>query len=180
MYLTTIDEQGNSASFINSIYFPFGSTITAGRAGFLLQNRGYGFTLEEGHLNEYAPEKRPFHTLAPAMLLEDGNLRMSFGLMGGPIQPQVQLQLVVSILKYGLTIQEAVDLPRCNFVSGNSVQFEPGIPGTTLAQLEALGHAVLPHAGANFGSAHVIQVDPETGTFFGASDPRTDGAALGY
>jgi gamma-glutamyltranspeptidase/glutathione hydrolase len=100
--------------------------------------------------------------------------------MGGPIQPQVQLQIVLAILKYGLTIQEAIDLPRCNFVSGNSVQFEPGIPGLTLTQLEAMGHNILPHTGANFGSAHAIQVDSETGTYFGACDPRTDGAALGY
>jgi len=180
VYFCTIDAFGNSASFINSIYYPFGSTITAGKAGFLLQNRGFGFTLHKGHLNEYAPNKRPFHTLSPAMMLKGSDLHMSFGLRGGPIQPQVQLQILLSHLKYGLSIQEAIDLPRCNFLSGNDVQFEPGIPQETLEALEAKEHNILPHTGGIFGSANAIQIDKESGTLLGASDPRSDGIALGY
>ena len=180
VYFATMDQEGNSASFINSIYYPFGSTITAGEAGFILQNRGFGFTLQDGHLNDYAPNKRPFHTLSPSMVLKGENLYMTFGLRGGPIQPQVQLQLLLSHLKYGLTIQEAIDLPRCSFLSGNEIQLEPGIPRQTVEKLESMGHKILPHTGGIFGCANAILIDPDTGTYFGGSDPRCDGASLGY
>jgi gamma-glutamyltranspeptidase/glutathione hydrolase len=179
-YFTAIDKEGNAVSFINSIYYPFGSSIVGGRTGILLQNRGYGFTLDRGHLNEYEPNKRPFHTIIPGMVLKDNELYLSFGLRGGPIQPQAQVQILLSHIDFGLTIQEAIDLPRYNHLGGTEVQFEPGISREILERLEEMGHKIMPHTGGIFGGAMAILIDPTTGTYFGASDPRTDGAALGY
>jgi gamma-glutamyltranspeptidase/glutathione hydrolase len=179
-YFTVMDERGDAVSFINSIYFPFGSTIVGGRTGILLQNRGSGFTLESGHFNEYQPGKRPFHTIIPSMILKDGKFYMSLGLQGGPIQPQVQVQIILSHLDFGLTVQEAIDLPRYNHLGGVDVQFEPGISRELLLKLEGMGHNIRPHTGGIFGGAMAILLDPKTGSLFGACDPRTDGAALGY
>ncbi|MBW2061854.1 MAG: gamma-glutamyltransferase [Deltaproteobacteria bacterium] len=180
VYLTAIDKEGNAASFINSIFHPFGAKIVGGETGILLQNRGAGFTLESGHLNEYAPQKRPFHTIIPGMVLKDGRLYLSYGLMGGPMQPQGHVQFLMSHLDFGLTIQEAIDVPRFNHLSGLEVRLEHGTPLKTMEELEKMGHKIIPSPGTFFGGAQAILVDPSTGTFFGGSDPRKDGAALGY
>ena len=180
VYLTAIDKEGNAASFINSIFHPFGAKIVGGETGILLQNRGAGFTLESGHLNEYAPQKRPFHTIIPGMVLKDGRLYLSYGLMGGPMQPQGHVQFLMSHLDFGLTIQEAIDVPRFNHLSGLEVRLEHGTPLKIMEELEKMGHKIIPSPGTFFGGAQAILVDPSTGTFFGGSDPRKDGAALGY
>ena len=180
IYLTTIDSEGNACSFINSLYHGFGSHIVGGKTGVLLQNRGAGFKLEPGHFNEYAPNKRPYHTIIPGMVLRDGRLYMSYGLMGGPMQPQGHVQLLLSHLDHQLPIQEAVDTPRWNHTAGTEVLLEHGMPEATKAALEKMGHTIRYAHGGSFGGSQVILVDPETGTFFGASDPRKDGAALGY
>jgi gamma-glutamyltranspeptidase/glutathione hydrolase len=179
-YMTVIDEEGNAVSFIHSIYYPFGSTITGGETGILLQNRGYGFSLTPGHLNEYAPNKRPFNTIIPGMVLKDGKLYLSYGIMGGPIQVQAHTQFLVNHLDFGLNIQEALDAPRYNYLDGLRVQFEPGLPRRTLESLANMGHEIVPSTGGIFGGGQAIQVDPQTGTYFGASDSRKDGVALGY
>jgi gamma-glutamyltranspeptidase/glutathione hydrolase len=180
VYLTAIDAEGNSASFINSIYHAFGSKIVGGNTGILLQNRGAGFNLTPGHANEYAPNKRPYHTIIPGMVLKDRKLYLSYGLMGGEMQPQGHVQFLLSHLDFGLTIQEAIDTPRFNHLAGLEVRLEHGTPRETMEALEARGHKVIPSAGLFFGGAQAILVDPATGTFLGASDPRKDGGALGF
>ncbi len=180
IYLTAIDKEGNAVSFINSIYSAFGSKITGGATGILLQNRGSGFTLERGHFNEYASGKRPYHTIIPGMVLKNGKLYMSYGLMGGPMQPQGHVQFLLSHLEFGLTPQEAADLPRWRHLDGARILLEHGTPRATLDAMRAMGHDAKYASGGDFGGCQAILVDPTTGTYFGASDPRKDGAALGY
>ena len=179
-YLTVIDDEGNACSFINSLYAAFGSKKVGGETGILLQNRGAGFTLERGHFNEYAPGKRPYHTIIPGMVLKDGKLYMSYGLMGGDMQPQGHVQFLTNHLDFGYTIQEAVEAPRWRHQDGLNVIVEPGMPEDGVAGLTALGHSVKPSMFLEFGGSQVVLVDPVTGVYFGASDPRKDGAALGY
>ncbi|MCH8332952.1 gamma-glutamyltransferase, partial [Candidatus Sumerlaeota bacterium] len=180
VYLTAIDVQGNAASFINSLYESFGSKIVGGDTGILLQNRGAGFSLEPGHLNTYAPGKRPFHTIIPGMVLAQGRLYLSYGLMGGDMQPQGHVQFLLNHLDFGLTIQEAIDTPRWRHTEGLEVLLEEGTPPETAGNLEKLGHRIVMAGGEEFGGAQAIAVDPSTGTYLGASDPRKDGAALSY
>ncbi len=180
VYLASIDREGNACSFINSVYDGFGSKITGGETGIVLQNRGAGFTLEPGHRNEYAPGKRPFHTIIPGLVLRDGKLALAYGLMGGAMQPQGHVQLLLHHLDFGLGIQEAVDVPRWFHAQGRIVLVEHGTPRATIEALRGLGHEVHPAGLRFFGGAQVVQVHPETGVYLGASDPRKDGAALGY
>lgn len=179
-YMTVVDSEGNACSFINSLYGPFGSGITGGNTGVLMQNRGNGFTLEKGHFNEYAPGKRPFHTIIPGMVTKDGGLYMSYGLMGGDMQPQGHVQFLCAHLDHGLNIQEAMDAPRWRHMEEKLVRLEQGTPGETAAGLETLGHEVKEGIFLLYGSAQAIRVLPETGVLQGASDPRRDGAALGW
>ena len=174
-----IDSEGNAASFINSLYDAFGAKIVGGRTGIALHSRGAGFTLERGHPNEYAPRKRPFHTIIPGMVLRDERLHLSYGVMGGPFQPQGHVQLLTGLIDFGLTPQEAIDAPRWRH-EGGQVLLEHGTPRATAKALAARGHEVEPAGGFAFGGAQAILVDPATGAFVGASDPRKDGCALGY
>ena len=180
IYLCAIDEEGNAASFINSLYSGFGSGIVGGNTGITLQNRGSGFVLESGHFNEYAPSKRPFHTIIPGMVLKNGELYLAYGLMGGSMQPQGHAQMLISHMLFDKNIQEAVDVLRWNHSSGLRVSLERGTPIETLSALVRMGHQVSLSGGGGFGGAQVIMVDPKTGTYFGASDPRKDGAAVVY
>lgn len=180
VYLTAIDAEGNAASFITSIYDIFGSKIVAGNTGVMLHNRGAGFTLEKGHPNEYAPGKRPYHTIIPGMILKGGKLYMSYGLMGGAMQPQGHVQFLTAHLDHGFGIQEAVDMPRWRHYDGKRVKFEYGYREDVVQDLRQRGHEIEWGDYKSFGGAQVIVVDPETGSYFGASDPRKDGAALGY
>ena len=188
VYLTAIDQQGNACSFIHSIYHLFGSKITGGSTGILLQNRGGGFTLEPGHRNVYAPGKRPYHTIIPGMVTHHEprasasgrKLYLSYGLMGGPMQPQGHVQYLLSHLDHGMTIQEANDVPRWQHTTGRTVLMEHGMPRDTMAALERMGHQIIPAPGGEFGGAQAIAVHPESGVYLGSSDPRKDGAALGY
>ncbi len=180
VYLTAVDKGGNAASFINSIFHPFGAKIVGGETGILLQNRGAGFTLEPGHVNEYAPGKRPYHTIIPGMVLKKDKLYLSYGLMGGLMQPQGHAQFLINHLDFGMTIQEAMDAPRFKHLRSYDVRLEHGIPFKTMEALEKMGHKVISSPGEFFGGSQAILIDPATGTFFGASDPRKDGTALGY
>jgi len=183
VYLTVVDGDGNAVSFINSIYAPFGSGVVA--RGFALQNRGHSFSLDPAHANAIAPGKRPFHTIIPAMLREDGDFRASFGVMGGHMQPQGHLQVVAAMVEDGLNPQAALDVPRFRWLEGQRVALETNrLPDTTIADLRDRGHEVVAEDWAEdrsdpFGGGQVIHRDPD-GTLVGGSDPRRDGLAIGY
>ena len=193
-YLAVADKDGMMVSFIQSTYWEFGSGLVADGLGFALQNRGSSFTLEQGHANVYAPGKRPFHTIIPAMLMKDGIPLMAFGVMGGFLQPQGHVQILVNIIDLGMNVQEAGDAAR--FVhSGNSqptggsasdsgeLFLEAGVDPAVVDALRRMGHRINygkhPYIGA-VGGYQAIWRDPETGVYHGASEMRFDGAALGY
>jgi gamma-glutamyltranspeptidase/glutathione hydrolase len=184
-YFSVVDKDRNAVSFINSIFFNFGSAIVAGDTGIVLQNRGAGFSLEAGHPNQYAPGKRPFHTIIPAMVFKDGKLLMSYGVMGGDIQPQGHAQVLINLVDRGLNLQQAIDAPRFRYIRGRSVMLEPDLTPEVIEALVKRGHErSLPPDGAVhrtfMGGGQAIMIDPATGALLGASDRRKDGLALGY
>jgi len=180
VYLVAVDREGNACSFINSVYESFGSRVTGGSTGIVLQDRGAGFSLQPGHRNEYAPGKRPFHTIIPGMVLRGGKLSLAYGLMGGAMQPQGHVQFLLHHLDFGLGIQEAIDVPRWFHAQGRIVLVEHGTPHSTIDALRALGHEIQPAGLRYFGGAQAIEVDPRSGVYVGGSDPRKDGAALAW
>jgi gamma-glutamyltranspeptidase/glutathione hydrolase len=175
VYLAAADGQGNMVSLINSIYEHFGSGVVAPGTGFALQNRGAGFTLEEGHPNCVAPAKRPLHTIIPGFVTRAGEPWLAFGVMGGSMQPQGHVQLLLNLIVFGMDLQEAVDAPRFRHLSGTSVALEP-VDSEVRRELERLGHARGEAEG--FGGAQAV-MRLERG-WAAASDPRKDGCALGY
>lgn len=184
-YITVVDKDRNAVSFINSVFFAFGSGVVAGDTGIVLQNRGAGFSLDPEHPNRLEPGKRPFHTIIPAMVFRDGRLLMSFGVMGGDIQPQGHVQVLVNLIDRGLNLQQAIDAPRTRYINGRSVMMEDELGAQVIDQLVARGHQrALPPAGythrALMGGGQAIAIDPATGALYGASDRRKDGLALGY
>ena len=184
VYLTVVDGQGNAVSFINSLYMGFGSGLVVPGTGICLQNRGACFSLEPGHPNALAGGKRPYHTIIPAMALRDGRLWLSFGVMGGFMQPQGHLQVLVNMVDYGLDPQAALDAPRFQVDrrGGPQVQIETGVPATTRRALAMMGHEVVRERtfSPGFGGGQVIAVDPDTGVLWGGSEPRKDGCAVGF
>jgi len=184
-YFTVVDKDRNMVSFINSIFNAFGSGIVAGDTGIMLHNRGTGFSVEPGHPNAYAPGKRPFHTLVPAMVFKDGKPWLSYGVMGGDIQTQGHVQTLINILERGLNLQQAIDAPRVRYISGKGVMMDPELGDAVINGLIARGHErVLPPAGVNhrtfMGGGQAIMIDPTSGALAGASDVRKDGIAIGY
>jgi gamma-glutamyltranspeptidase/glutathione hydrolase len=184
-YFTVVDRDRNAISFINSIFNAFGSAVVAGDTGIVLHNRGTGFSLEPGHPNQYAPGKRPFHTLMPAMVFKDGRLLMSYGVMGGDVQAQGHVQVLVNLIDRGLNLQQAIDAPRVRYISGRGVMLEDGLTEPVIAGLVRRGHErVLPGQGlshrALMGGGQAIMIDPASGALSGGSDSRKDGLALGY
>jgi gamma-glutamyltranspeptidase/glutathione hydrolase len=182
---SVVDKDRNAVSFINSIYFAFGSAVVAGDTGIMLQNRGAGFSLDPDHPNRLEPGKRPFHTIIPAMVFKDGRLLMSYGVMGGDIQPQGHAQVLINLIDRGLNLQEAIDAPRVRYVSGRGVMLEDGLTAPVIEALIRRGHErVMPAPGlthrALMGGGQAIMIDPATGALLGASDSRKDGLALGY
>ncbi len=183
VYLTTADKYGNMVSWIQSLYMGFGSGITAGSTGIQLHNRGANFTLVDGHPNQVAPGKRPYHTIIPGFITRDGEPYCSYGVMGGFMQPQGHLQVGLNLVDFGMDPQSALDAPRFRWLKDKQVAFEPGIAENVLRDLEGRGHQILSgDRGANisFGGGQVIIRDPDTGLLIGGSEPRKDGAALGY
>jgi len=184
IYLTTADESGMMVSFIQSNYMGFGSGLVVPGYGVSLQNRGHGFTLEAGHPNQVAPGKRPFHTIIPAFLTKDGQPVMSYGVMGGNMQPQGHMQTLVRMLDYGQNPQAACDAPRWRFNEGLSINVEPQMAPETIAGLRALGHEIadINDSYQDFGAGQFIWRlgDPAVEGYVAASDPRRDGAAVGY
>jgi gamma-glutamyltranspeptidase/glutathione hydrolase len=184
VYLTAADGEGNVVSLINSLYGPFGSGLVVGDTGIVLQNRGRGFVLDAGHANCIAPRKRPFHTLCPAMLLEDGVPRASFGVMGADVQAQAQVQVVTNLIDHGLNVQEALDAPRFHYLGGRRLVVEDGFSSQVEQALADLGHQLEPTLAAlargGFGGGQAIAIHPESGALWGGSDRRKDGQAAGF
>lgn len=182
VYLTTADAEGRMVSFIQSNYRGFGSGVVVPGTGISLQNRGAGFTLEPGHPNCVGPGKRPFHTIIPAFLMRSGEPDMSFGVMGGPMQPQGHLQMVLRTVLWGQNPQAAADAPRWRVLEGRAVAIESSAGTHVIDALEAKGHAVTPSApdvSFSFGGAQLIRRLADGG-YVAGSDPRKDGLALGF
>jgi gamma-glutamyltranspeptidase / glutathione hydrolase len=190
IYMTVADAAGNMVSLIQSNYRGMGSGMTPTDCGFVLQDRGELFSLEEGHANVYAPAKRPFHTIIPAFITKDGKPWLSFGVMGGGMQPQGHVQIVVNLIDFGMNLQEAGDAPRARhdgsseptgekMTDGGVVVLEVGARPETVKALEALGHKVQVANDGDFGGYQAIMRNAE-GVYFGASESRKDGAAQGY
>lgn len=176
IYLSVADEHGNMVSFICSIYEYFGSGVVIPGTGFALQNRGAGFNLEEGSANELAPGKRPFHTIIPAFVTRDGAPWLSFGVMGGSMQPQGHVQVLLNLVDFGMDLQEAVDAPRFRHFNGTTVAIE-NLPDDVAAKLRAMGHTLRDPVGVAFGGAQAVMKLPRG--WAAASDPRKDGMAAG-
>jgi gamma-glutamyltranspeptidase/glutathione hydrolase len=182
-YFTIVDKDGNAVSFINSLFDSFGSGIVAGDTGIVLQNRGSSFSLDRAHPNHLEPGKRPFHTIIPAMVFKDGKLFMSFGVMGGGIQPQGHVQVLVNIIDLGMGLQQAIDAPRYRYMNGKDVLLEDELGAAVIERLMALGHVRATPPGvlrSSMGGGQAIMIDPVNKTLMGASDPRKDGLAIGY
>ncbi|MFO7684307.1 MAG: gamma-glutamyltransferase, partial [Chloroflexota bacterium] len=181
VYLTVADSEGNMVSWIQSLYMGFGSGLTAGATGVQLQNRGANFTLETGHPNEVGPGKRPFHTIIPGFISRDGQPWSSFGVMGGFMQPQGHLQVGLNLVEWGMDPQSALDAPRFNWLEGLEFGLETAVSPAVRAELQKRGHQLRPvDQPLHYGGGQVIVRDPETGVLIGGSEPRNDGAAVGW
>ncbi len=191
VYLTVADSAGNMVSLIQSNFLVFGSGMVPDGLGFVLQNRGQLFTLQEGRSNSYAPHKRPFHTIIPAFVTKNDQPFMSFGVMGGSFQPLGQVQVLMNIIDFGMNIQEAGDAPRIDHRGssdprGNKSEgagqifLESGFSFDTIRTLMGMGHKIGFQPPGSYGGFQCIRYDPTTKVYFGASDPRKDGMAAGY
>lgn len=177
IYITVVDRDRMAVSLIYSIFHGFGSGIASEKFGILLQNRGAGFSLQQGHPNELAGNKRPMHTIIPAMLRDGDGALMPFGVMGGAYQPNGHARFVSNLRDFGMGLQAAVDAPRA-FSDAGTMKLERGYSDAVRRQLADLGHKVaIPDT--PLGGAQAIRIRPD-GVLEGASDPRKDGCALGY
>lgn len=190
IYLTVADVEGNMVSLIQSNYRGMGSGMTPGDLGFILQDRGELFSLDKDHMNVYEPHKRPFHTIIPAFITKDGKPFVSFGLMGGAMQPQGHAQIVINLVDFGMNLQEAGDAPRIRhdgssqptgeiMTNGGIVNLESGFSFETLNALMSRGHKIQFSKGG-YGGYQAIMWDETNKVYFGASESRKDGHAAGY
>jgi gamma-glutamyltranspeptidase/glutathione hydrolase len=190
VYLTTADGDGNMVSLIQSNYRGMGTGLSPDGLGFILQDRGELFDLTEGRFNTYEPRKRPFHTIIPAFITRKGEPLMSFGVMGGAMQPQGHVQIVVNMVDFGMNIQEAGDAPRIRHAGssqptgermrdGGTVYLETGFPYESIRALRRMGHKVGFRDGG-YGGYQAILFDADNAVYFGASESRKDGQAAGY
>ncbi|MEO1647739.1 MAG: gamma-glutamyltransferase [Pseudomonadota bacterium] len=196
-YLTVVDGDGMMVSLIQSNYRGMGGGMVPDGLGFMFQDRGELYSLDADHPNAYGPAKRPFHTIIPAFVKKDGKPFMTLGLMGGGMQPQGHVQVLINIADYGMNVQEAGDAARLNHTGGRqptdtltgevsdgelgTLNVEPGIPAETVEALEAMGHKVrVVTNGIMFGGYQAIARDPETGVLTGATEMRKDGQASGF
>ena len=190
IYMTVADKDGYMVSLIQSNYFGMGSGVVPEGVGFMLQNRGALFSLDENHANVYAPSKRPFHTIIPAFVTKDDSPFLSFGVMGGDFQPQGHSQIVMNIIDFGMNTQEAGDAPRWDHKGSSSprgsqatnngkIRVENGIPYSTIRQLMSRGHNV-GFALGEFGGYQAILWDEKNQVYRGASESRKDGQVSGY
>jgi gamma-glutamyltranspeptidase/glutathione hydrolase len=191
VYLTVVDKDRNCCSLIQSLYHGFGSHVVPGNVGFALQNRGQLFALTDDHLNRLEPGKRPFQTIIPAMVTKDGRPCFSFGVMGGDMQAQGHVSVLNNLIDFGMNVQSAGDAARIRHggsptptgspaaSGGGTVYLESGFPPATRERLKELGHTIAEDRGG-FGGYQGIWIDWDHGVLHGASDPRKDGAAVGY
>jgi gamma-glutamyltranspeptidase/glutathione hydrolase len=190
IYLTVADKYGNMVSLIQSNYRGMGSGMCPTGLGFILQDRGEMFTLEEGHNNMYAPGKRPFHTIIPAFITRNGKPWISFGVMGGDMQPQGHVQIVVNLIDFKMNLQEAGDAPRIHHIGsseptgqqmtdGGILLLENGFRWEVIQKLINMGHTVQWDLGG-YGGYQAIMRDDKNNVLFGASESRKDGQAAGY
>jgi gamma-glutamyltranspeptidase/glutathione hydrolase len=190
IYLTVADKQGNMVSLIQSNYRGMGSGMIPTDLGFVLQNRGEMFSLDEKHFNTLEPGKRPFHTIIPAFVTRNNKPLMSFGVMGGGTQPQMHAQIIVNIIDFGMNLQEAGDAPRILhsgssspegdiMIDGGFVSLESGFSAKTRRDLLQKGHTIKDVSGA-FGGYQAIMLDDKNKVYYGASESRKDGQAAGY
>ena len=190
IYLTVADGEGNMVSLIQSNYRGMGCGLSPDSLGFILQNRGELFDLELGRFNTYAPAKRPFHTIIPAFITKGGKPFISFGVMGGAMQPQGHAQIVMNIIDFGMGLQEAGDAPRIShsgsseptgerMTNGGTVYLESGFSPEVIRELQKMGHRVS-YAVDGFGGYQAILYDASNGVYHGASESRKDGQAGGY
>ncbi|PCI43381.1 MAG: gamma-glutamyltransferase [Alphaproteobacteria bacterium] len=190
IYLTVADKDGMMVSLIQSNYRGMGSGLVPDGLGFMFQDRGQLFTLKKGHPNVYAPGKRPFHTIIPAFVMKDGKPLMSFGLMGGGMQPQGHAQIITNMIDFGMNVQEAGDVARYRhdgssqptgeiMTDGGILNVESGIEAGVVAELRARGHNVKVGKGG-YGGYQMILWDEKLGVYKGASEMRKDGQAAGY
>jgi gamma-glutamyltranspeptidase/glutathione hydrolase len=190
IYLTVADSTGMMVSLIQSNYAGMGSGLVPDGLGFMLQDRGALFTMEEGHPNVYEPGKRPFHTIIPAFATKDGEPYLSFGVMGGGMQPQGHVQAIANIVDFGLDVQAAGDAARYRHYGSSSptgetmegrglLRVESGVPEDVVRSLRGRGHAVEVGAGG-YGGYQAIRWDPEEGVYWGGTEMRKDGTVVGY
>ncbi|MEM8800269.1 MAG: gamma-glutamyltransferase, partial [Pseudomonadota bacterium] len=191
IYMTVADKDGMMVSLIQSNYRGMGSGLVPDGLGFMFQDRGAQFSLDKDHPNAYAPGKRPFHTIIPAFVMKDGKPVLSFGLMGGAMQPQGHVQIVVNMVDFGLNVQEAGDVARYHHKGsteptwvgrmndGGTLEIESGVARAVAAELRRRGHRV-EYVKGPFGGYQAIYRHPETGVYWGASEMRKDGQAIGY
>jgi gamma-glutamyltranspeptidase/glutathione hydrolase len=193
VYLSVVDGEGNACSFINSLYTGTGTGLVVPGTGVSLQNRANLFVLDPDHPNALAPNKRPYHTIIPAMTTRAGELHACFGVMGGYMQPQGHFQMLVNMVDLDMWPQKALDMPRWQLIRpavglgagdpGGIVQIEEGWDFTILAELTRRGHRLAPTDGFGriaFGGGQIILRDPETGVLCAGSEPRKDGCAIGW
>ncbi|NPE08429.1 MAG: gamma-glutamyltransferase [Asgard group archaeon] len=180
IYLSVIDKDRNVVSFINSLYMGFGSGIVAEGTGICLQNRGSLFSLDRKHLNSLEPRKRPFQTIIPGMAFQNDLPVLNFGVMGGDMQPQGQMQVFLNLVDFGMNVQQAIEASRFRHYDDNFVALEEGIDLKTRVELINKGHKLRSNIREFFGGAQAIAIDYENDVLFGGSDPRRDGCAIGY
>jgi gamma-glutamyltranspeptidase/glutathione hydrolase len=180
VYLTVADASGMMVSYIQSNYNGFGSGVVVPETGISLHNRGFGFSLESGHPNQVGPGKRPFHTIIPAFVTQDGQPLLSFGVMGADMQPQGHVQMMVRIADYKQNPQAAADGPRWKVFKGRQIALEHAVPASVAAELARRGHQVRQTERWNmeFGASQLIY-RVERG-YVAASEPRRDGQAVGF
>jgi len=193
VFVTAVDEDRNAVSLISSIYMSFGSGMVVDGTGIILQNRvdgtgiilqnrGHSFSLDPHHPNRLEPHKRPMHTIIPAMVFKDGRFLMSFGVMGGDMQPQGHAQFLINLIDFKMNLQEAVDAPRIRHVQGKEVYLEGGISSKAASALKERGHDIIdaPPSVNQVGGGQAIYLDRAQNVLLGASDRRKDGCVIGY
>ncbi len=179
VYLTVVDKDRNAVSFINSIFHAFGSGVVVPGTGILLQNRGALFSLDPGHPNRIEGRKRPYHTIIPAMAYKDGKPWITFGVMGGDMQPQGHVQVFLNRVEFGMNVQEAGEASRFKHSQGGAVSVESGVNATTVTELSRMGHDIVRSPGV-FGGYQAIEIDWEQGVLIGGTDPRKDGLVAAW
>jgi gamma-glutamyltranspeptidase/glutathione hydrolase len=182
VFVTAVDEDRNAVSLISSIYMAFGSGMVVEGTGIVLQNRGHSFSLDPHHPNRLEPHKRPMHTIIPAMVFKDGRFVMSFGVMGGDMQPQGHVQFLINLIDFKMNLQEAVDAPRIRHFQGKEVYLEEGISRKAVSTLKERGHHILDVSPSvnQVGGGQAIYLDRAHNVLLGASDRRKDGCVIGY